>query len=336
MNEIINWITSHNALMIQSVFSIVMVLVVVYVYRIYFVSSGSNEASEDIEALNKKITQLIQQQAGSTKAISGDTGSNSSGASEKSDGQIESNETSELKNEIIKLKEQLNEAEKKIFELAPTNGSANNSVNSAALANTAGAAEALAASSSQVKELTEKVQQLEARLSEYDIIADDIAELSQLRADNIELKKKINDLTEQLASAQSKTIAHTEVKEPIKASEAAEPAVKSIAPTQEEAVPVVADLTTTEPPVSTAMQETTSDTSILESVLTDLNLDGSTSHIEELAANQDKASNLIDSLQTQAVVQEESTNLETAHKEVDDEEKNLMSEFEKSTRKEDV
>ena len=268
--------------------------------------------------------------------ISGDTGSNSSGASEKSDGQIESNETSELKNEIIKLKEQLNEAEKKIFELAPTNGSANNSVNSAALANTAGAVEALAASSSQVKELTEKVQQLEARLSEYDIIADDIAELSQLRADNIELKKKINDLTEQLASAQSKTITHAEVKEPIKASEAAEPAVKSIAPTQEEAVPVVADSTTTEPPVSTAMQETTSDTSILESVLTDLNLDGSTSHIEELAANQDKASNLIDSLQTQAVVQEESTNLETAHKEVDDEEKNLMSEFEKSTRKEDV
>lgn len=335
MNEIINWITSHNALMIQSVFSIVMVLVVVYVYRIYFVSSGSNEASEDIEALNKKITQLIQQQAGSTKAISGTTGSDSSGVLEKPDGETESSETNELKKEIAKLKEQLNESEKKIFELAPTNGSVNNSVNSTALANAAGATEALAASSSQVKELTEKVQQLEARLSEYDIIADDIAELSQLRADNIELKKKINDLTEQLASAQSKTITHAEVKEPIKVSEAADPAAKSIEPTQE-AVPAVADSTTTEPPVSTAMQETTSDTSILESVLTDLNLDGSTSNIEELVANQDNASSLIDSLQTQTVVQDESTNAEASHKEVDDEEKNLMSEFEKSTRKEDV
>ncbi len=165
MNELINWVARNNTLMIQSGFTIVLLLLVVYIYRLFFVSTGATSgATGDVNQLNDKIEQLLQQK------LSPSAGGTAGGA--ESAGEIE-----RLRAEITTLKATLNESEKKVFELTPTTDQ--------------GALEANNINQEQILELTKKIENLEARLAEYDIISDDIAELSQLRAENSEMKSKL-------------------------------------------------------------------------------------------------------------------------------------------------
>jgi regulator of replication initiation timing len=204
MNEIMNWVTHYNALIIQIGFTIVLLLIIVYVYRIFFSASRNQSDSDSIGGsaelteVNKKLNQLLQQQPlKSQKNEATDSSSSVSSASDVTGSSSSSNaalseEVDRLKSEVFKLREQLNESEKKVFELTPTETAAATKTTSTEEAfGVSGAAAAGAADNSAAKitELNAKIEQLQARLSEYDIIADDIAELSQLRAENAELKK---------------------------------------------------------------------------------------------------------------------------------------------------
>jgi hypothetical protein len=192
MNEIITWAAQHNTIVIQVVFSIVLLLILVYVYRLFFVNSPSSTAGDssvELTEVNQKLDQLLEQQKSSgiqviekivpaastdadAKAVADSMASPASNA-----GELE-----QAKAENAKLKAQLNELEKKVFELTPIAG-----------AEDAAQAESAKVDNAQLIELNKKVEELQSRLSEYDIIADDIAELSQLRAENAELKKKIEN-----------------------------------------------------------------------------------------------------------------------------------------------
>lgn len=203
MNELIDWVNKNNSLMIQSGFTIILVLVVVYIYRMFFVvDEVENEANSEVALLNQKINQLLDQQ---TKAAE-----NAQAGLVDENGEVQ--DVEKLKSEIFKLRELLNESEKKVFEMAPTAPPASNAFVPiptgatqpeatgatsavAAIAASLGAAAAPSAESlAQVEEMSKKIQQLETRLAEYDIIADDIAELSQLRSENSEMKKKLESL----------------------------------------------------------------------------------------------------------------------------------------------
>lgn len=191
MNELINWVAQNNSLMIQSGFTIILVLVVVYIYRMFFIPDEvETEASSEVALLNQKINQLLDQQT--KAALSGQSAATLDENGEPQD-------VEKLKSEIFKLRELLNESEKKVFEMAPT-GKAE-VVATPAQQQTVDSVEAAskdkttsAESGAQVAELNTKIQQLETRLAEYDIIAEDIAELSQLRSENSEMKKKLEGL----------------------------------------------------------------------------------------------------------------------------------------------
>lgn len=188
MNEIITWAAQHNTIVIQVVFSIVLLLVLVYVYRLFFVNSaaaGSGDTSAEFTEVNQKLDQLLEQQKSSgiqviEKVVPAPVEATAT-KSDETTGTASSAELDQANAENAKLKAQLNELEKKVFELTPAAGA------------DSGSGEDSKANAEKMAALNKKVEELQSRLSEYDIIADDIAELSQLRADNAELKKKLEN-----------------------------------------------------------------------------------------------------------------------------------------------
>lgn len=343
MNELINWMARHNTLMIQSGFTIVLILSVVYVYRLFFSSQSDGQSAEDLTGLNEKLAQLIQQQTRGVSAagrveVGGDT---SQVAAVQSSVEVEA-----LQKEITQLKEQLHVAEKKIFELTPTDGSA-----PAVDASSAGTASTKSVSSPesevQTSALKAKVQELEARLSEYDIIADDIAELSQLRADYAVLKKKNEELMAQVASGGAAV--NSSEPTPTAAPVAPETSPEMTTEITPEAQPAAApDISSTAPETAPQTEEK-SDASILESVLggLDLGVAPSTEQVVESFENQQQnTSDLVAATQAVSDASEQETQVASVNASensiepdiavnavISESDKNLMAEFEKTTRK---
>lgn len=162
--------------MIQIFFTIVLLLLVVYIYRLFFVASSTaaegSTGLSDTNQLNQKIDQLLQQRSATGAEVV---------ASPSSVGQsaVQSAEIEKMRSELVILRNALNESEKKVYDMSPSAGSESNSL----LENNS--------SEEKVTALAEKVEKLEARLAEYDVIADDIAELSQLRSENSQLKDRL-------------------------------------------------------------------------------------------------------------------------------------------------
>ncbi len=200
MNEIMNWITQYNSLIIQIGFTIVLILIVVYVYRLFFsptvADTIAQEANLELSEVSQKLNQILNQQ-NSNQAMPQATQKESQQAPSDPKANYGIETVERMKAEILQLQQKLNESEKKVFELTPTSGNSSQN-DKASIANSTEAAFNVIQGSNdqsaqQIAELNKKMENLQARLSEYDIIADDIAELSQLRAENAELKSKLSN-----------------------------------------------------------------------------------------------------------------------------------------------
>ena len=154
MNEVINWIALNNTLMIRAGFSAVLLLIIVYVFRYFFVPQIS------------VVTQA--EEAALAEATSKSTVADEKLSSELSaaDDQAKNDEIETLKAEVVELKVKLAETPKAVGPVAVTN--------------------------IKETELVSKIVSLEARLSEYEIIAEDIAEISKLRSENEQLKQQLS------------------------------------------------------------------------------------------------------------------------------------------------
>lgn len=165
MNDIINWIALNNTLMIRIGFSAVVLLLVVYAFRFFFMPSIS--------------------------VISTDAASADSSSKDNSDMHIE--ELAELQGEIDTLKAKLKELQavgaKPVA--ATATAAAPAPVSAAGLETVSAEPPPAAVVESVSKELKEKLKTLEARLSEYEIIAEEIAEIGKLRLENQKLKEKM-------------------------------------------------------------------------------------------------------------------------------------------------
>jgi len=167
MENVLQFIANYNTQIIKGGFAIVFLLLIIYVYRLFFVASATApEGSLNTDALEQKLNQLLENQK--TKAATE--------PAEVSD--VATAEIDRLKLEVYGLKQQLAEAEKKAVEVVAT------------AAPSAPAADPNTPSPAQA----ELIKSLESRLAEYEIIAEDIAELTQLRNENTSLKAQLTQL----------------------------------------------------------------------------------------------------------------------------------------------
>lgn len=169
--------------MIRIGFTAILVLLMIYIFRFFFVPRVSSiDELLKPEGPHDKV-------ANSESSLSTSEGDmldkqTSTSLSENQIAEMERKieELSVFKGETLKLRVQLNEAESSIFDLK------------AQLIE----AQRLAAQPNEgqidpevLKKLNQKNEQLEARLAEYEIIAEEISEISQIRKENIELKQKL-------------------------------------------------------------------------------------------------------------------------------------------------
>lgn len=130
--------------------------------------------------LEQKLNLILEQQRSKTSVTADPASGNTS-----TKNAISEQEVDKLKLEIYNLRQQLNDVQ-----------------SSASLASKSQTSEANASVESETsinpevvkvnEAMVVKVKELESRLAEYEIIADDIAELSQLRADNAKLKEQLS------------------------------------------------------------------------------------------------------------------------------------------------
>lgn len=190
MNDIINWIATHDTLLIRVGFTAILVLVIVYVYRFFFVPKINIVPDTPAAVSGDKVAAAETAKAGDAKAPAAQQSFDLSVVQKKTE-EIES-----LKLEVTKLKTQVGDSEKIISELkekaeaaaqpaAPAESASNAGTNSGVTA-TAGSSDP-----DVIANLNSQIEQLQNRLAEYEIIAEDISEISQLRQENAELKKKL-------------------------------------------------------------------------------------------------------------------------------------------------
>ncbi len=212
MEKTLHFIALYNAEIIQGGFGIVFLLIIIYVYRLFFMANVSDSAgagSINTEVLEEKLNIIIDQQKQRPP-----TPAAAAVAQKVVDGGATAEEVDRLKAEIYNMRQQAIESDKKIAELS--SGAASVEVTPA---KEAVSAEAAATDPAEQKEMVTKIQELESRLSEYEIIADDIAELSQLRADNAKLIEEISLLK---SNTPGKALTSTESPLPIESVAASE------------------------------------------------------------------------------------------------------------------
>lgn len=184
--NILLFLTSNATVMIQVLVTFVILLSGFLLYRIY--TSGTEiaslKSSGDHSALEETLQKILEQQKNQTPAPSG--------PSAKDVAELES-----LREELIKNRGLLQEKDAEIKKLGEEKVSLEAALKNPA--NGAAAAPAPASTGGEGSEvLNKKIVDLEARLSEYEIITEDIADLSRLRLENEKLKQEILRLKSQL------------------------------------------------------------------------------------------------------------------------------------------
>ncbi len=177
--------TLHNRQIIEFVFVSTFILILFTIYRQFFAKGNSaggdghqaNSVSIDTSEIEEKLKKILENQSGFKPATT-DTGA-SGAASAASAASVA---------EIEKLRVDLKEKEKTIEDLKKTSGSAS----------VPGAKE-------DSKKWEDKVKELEGRLQEYEIISEDIADLSFYKEENARLQKELSSKGSTPASAAEPT-----------------------------------------------------------------------------------------------------------------------------------
>ncbi len=178
MNNFINWVAVNNTLMIRIGFTAILALLVIYVFRLFFLPKV-NLVNELVDSENqnpvKSGGQLDEDELEKRKIV------------EQKQAEYYTNEIEKSLIEVAKLKDQLIDTNTLVTDLKEKNleliNQTRNAVVEAPSAGEAGDPEV-------VVELKSKVENLEARLSEYEIIAEDISEIGQLRKEIAELRRQ--------------------------------------------------------------------------------------------------------------------------------------------------
>ena len=196
MSIFLDWFTTHIAGVIQTLAGLIICVTLVFAYRLFFIksiqSSRDNSGSESnptLDFIEEKLNKLLIQQSALKVTAS----------SLSASGDISSEQVSD----ISRLKDMLKQKENEILNLrnnssANTDKTAASSDVSVSIDNEA-IKKAQAQSILEVKKLNDQlslyqtqIDDLKSRLSDYEIIAEDIADLQKFKKENELLKDQLS------------------------------------------------------------------------------------------------------------------------------------------------
>lgn len=188
--------TDHNRFIIELTFGFIFIFILLLIYRQFFNQNGENFSQSGEHSLNIDTTEIekkLQKIMEGQLSLKGQIG-NVDGALGVSNGDslygsnASQEELGSLKKEIDDLKEQILKKNQTIENL--------NKVSAMVVEK---AADSVESNNSKIdldrkQELEGKVKELEGRLQEYEIISEDIADLSFYKEENARLQKELNEL----------------------------------------------------------------------------------------------------------------------------------------------
>ncbi|MEK6773485.1 MAG: hypothetical protein AABY64_06070 [Bdellovibrionota bacterium] len=170
--------SAHNTLIIELLIAIVLLSVVYLAFRIFFGNPQEAESTRSLGQLDSDEIQRTLQKIMETQSPASRAGSTSAGGAAGSSGvgagasAVDTAQFEKLKIEAQEKEKAIQALKDQVQELVANQGAA-------------------AASSTASKELEGKLKDLEARLAEYEIISEDIADLSFYREENTRLQKEL-------------------------------------------------------------------------------------------------------------------------------------------------
>ena len=227
----------YNPLIIEGLIGLIILMSLFLAYRSFFSKKAQHAETEasagggglDAGQLEKTLQKILENQNLNAKLAANDDLS--------VDAPIEHDTSAgdggEAAPEVAQLRATLSDSNKKIqilqTQLAQAQEQATQAQAAAASSSPAAAGAAPGISSEERNELNAKLLDFEARLAEYEIISEDIADLSKYREENDDLKKQLEAFKSQLAQAPA---AAPVAPAPVPAAPAPEPVV-AVAPTPE-------------------------------------------------------------------------------------------------------
>jgi hypothetical protein len=184
MGHLLEWYSKFNSLIIQSLSVVIGGLLVFFIYRLFF-SKGSHQETQalksasinssgaalDADQIESKVHQILAEQKQKKIVLSSSSDQNNSDSSEIID---------QLQTEIFNLKQAIKDADKDIQLKAKATAE-----EAVSLQSTTGSAD--------VATYQKEIDDLKNRLSDYEVIAEDIADLHKLREENKNLLAQIGN-----------------------------------------------------------------------------------------------------------------------------------------------
>lgn len=211
MEFFLDWYSAHNKLIIQILILVIALIMLYFVYRLFFksdVDDGliADNQTDKMHTLDKKVDQLIE-------TLAKDHSVTSSMTSLPPDVELNivNNLTNELNDTKIKVEIAKEQARSKDLEIENlkkqlAEGGSNYSGPIQSLEHGAmhasdsseqsvqNSSVSSAVNDDEKKRLESRLEELENKLQEYEIIADDIAELQTLKAENEKLKAQLAEV----------------------------------------------------------------------------------------------------------------------------------------------
>ena len=212
VEKFLSFWSQNNVLIIECLLAAVILLSLLIAFRSFFgkkhEASGEHSAGGvDTGQLEKTLQKILENQAAqgmapaatkveASKPVAEAPAAVATAPADNEAAEKALAEVAELKKSLAESKKEVSTLQDKIQE-----------VTAASQAPAAPAEAAVsAANAGNTSELMDKIRDLEARLAEYEIISEDIADLSKYREENDTLKKEIDSLRVQAGGAPSQTV----------------------------------------------------------------------------------------------------------------------------------
>ncbi|HPI40868.1 MAG TPA: hypothetical protein PLJ21_08690, partial [Pseudobdellovibrionaceae bacterium] len=237
---------SQNALIIQIVVSIILLLTIFVIYRSYFSKSASSgegvslsSGAIDGSSIEKTLERILEKQMELQKKVQV---SSLDGADYAGNPEVEA-KLIQTEAKLDEMKKEVEEKQQQIQVLQAAGGT-------------------VGGSNEASSDLKNKLLELETKLAEYEIISEDLADLSKFKSENISLKKEIEELKKNKPSfpqAQAQAPAPAPTSAPASAPEPAASPVAAPAPaTSPDPAPAAAPAVAAEPIVAAPVVATVS------------------------------------------------------------------------------